>query len=71
MNITKHEICQPEIKVKGIAIENFRGYTNLQLAFQPDLTVLIGENGAGKTAVLDCLAALLRVFQEQIHSLKF
>lgn len=70
MNITKHEICQPEIKVKGIAIENFRGYTNLQLAFQPDLTVLIGENGAGKTAILDCLAALLRVFQEQIHFLE-
>ncbi len=58
---------KPEIKIKQVSIENFRGFENIKLEFQPDLTVLIGENGAGKTAVLDCLALLLRCFQEYIE----
>ncbi|MDM8559375.1 AAA family ATPase [Candidatus Parabeggiatoa sp. HSG14] len=66
-NTAKPKIFQPEIKVKEISIENFRGFENLKLKFQPDLTVLIGENGAGKTAVLDCLALLLFLFQEHIQ----
>jgi predicted ATP-binding protein involved in virulence len=66
MNTKKNEIFQPEIKVKEVSIENFRGFENLKLAFQADLTVLIGENGAGKTAVLDCIALLFTVFQEHI-----
>jgi predicted ATP-binding protein involved in virulence len=67
MNITESEIYQSEVKIKQVSIENFRGFENLKLEFQPDLTVLIGENGAGKTAVLDCLALLLRCFPEDIE----
>jgi len=67
MNTIKNEIFQPEIKVKKVSLENFRGFENLKLAFQPDLTVLIGENGAGKTAILDCLAWFLTVFQKHIQ----
>jgi len=66
MNTIKSEIFEPEIKIKQVSIENFRGFENLKLEFQPDLTVLIGENGAGKTAVLDCLTLLLKFFQEHI-----
>jgi predicted ATP-binding protein involved in virulence len=68
MNTIKPEIFEPKIKIKQVSIENFRGFENLKLEFQPDLTVLIGENGAGKTAVLDCLALLLNFFQEHIKS---
>ncbi len=60
------EIYQPEIKVEKVSIENFRGFANLKLKFQPDLTVLIGENGAGKTAILDCLASLLVILQDHV-----
>jgi len=67
MNTKKPNIFQPEIKIKEISIKNFRGFENLELEFQPDLTVLIGENGAGKTAILDCLAILLTVLQEYIQ----
>jgi hypothetical protein len=35
-NIAKPKIFQPEIKVKEIFIENFRGFENLKLEFQPD-----------------------------------
>jgi predicted ATP-binding protein involved in virulence len=60
--MNKPEIYQPKIRIKKVSIENFRGFENFELEFKPDLTVLIGENGAGKTAVLDCLALLLTVF---------
>ena len=68
MNTVTDKVIQPEIKIKEVSISNFRGFENLNLEFQPDLTVLIGENGAGKTAVLDCLASLLTLFQEYIQS---
>ncbi len=65
--MNKPEIVQPEIRIKKVSIENFRGFENIELEFQSDLTVLIGENGAGKTAVLDCLALLLTILKECIQ----
>lgn len=35
---------------------NFRGAKELTLNFEPDLTVIVGRNGAGKTSILDALA---------------
>lgn len=66
MNPESTEIFQPEIRIKKLKLENFRGFEQLELEFHQDLTVLIGDNGAGKTAILDCLAILLTVFQEQV-----
>lgn len=42
--------------LKQITIRNFRGFENLEVRLHPRLTVLIAENGGGKTAVLDALA---------------
>jgi putative ATP-dependent endonuclease of OLD family len=47
------------MKLRRLEIENFRGITSLDLALG-DLTVLIGENNSGKTAVLDALRFALR-----------
>jgi predicted ATP-binding protein involved in virulence len=46
--------------VDRLKIENFRAIANLELEFRYRLTLLIGENGAGKTTVLDALAAVLQ-----------
>ena len=66
--MNKPEIFQPEIKIKKVSVENFRGFENLELEVQPDLTVLIGENGAGKTTLLDGIAKLLMVFEKTMRS---
>lgn len=66
MNPEPNEIFQPEIRVKKLKLENFRGFDQLELEFHQDLTVLIGDNGAGKTAILDCLATLLNIFTIEI-----
>lgn len=47
------------MKLKQLTLENFRGFKKLELALDPQLTVLVGANGAGKSSVLDALAILL------------
>ncbi|MDM8558700.1 AAA family ATPase [Candidatus Parabeggiatoa sp. HSG14] len=44
------------MKLKYIKIENFRAIKELELPLHPQLTVLHGDNAAGKTALLDAIA---------------
>lgn len=45
------------MRLKTVTLNNFRGFTSLTLDLHPRLTVLVGDNGAGKTAVLDGIAS--------------
>ncbi|MDZ4075336.1 MAG: AAA family ATPase [Hylemonella sp.] len=45
--------------LKKITLINFRCFTKLEINLHPRLTVLVGVNGAGKTAVLDGIATAL------------
>jgi putative ATP-dependent endonuclease of OLD family len=47
------------VKLRKVLIENFRGIKKLALHFD-DITVLIGENNSGKTAVLEVLRLCMR-----------
>ena len=42
--------------VSKIRMRNFRCYTDFTMEFSPNLTVIVAENGKGKTAILDGLA---------------
>jgi predicted ATP-binding protein involved in virulence len=44
------------MKIKTISIDNFRSKAKLELELGSRLTIMIGENGSGKTSVLDGLA---------------
>ena len=47
------------IKIDRVSLHNFRCFTSLEVAFHPGINVVIGKNGAGKTAILDALANTL------------
>lgn len=47
------------MKVRSLEIKGFRGVADLRLELDPRLTVIVGENGVGKTSLLDALAILL------------
>jgi predicted ATP-binding protein involved in virulence len=48
------------MKIERLILENFRGIgKTLELPLEPDLTVLAGVNGSGKSTILDALAILL------------
>ena len=41
-----------------LKITNFRGTRELEIDFEPDVTVVVGRNGAGKTSILDAISAI-------------
>lgn len=48
-----------EIILKGMILKNFKGIRSLEVQFSPRETVVKGENGSGKTTVLDAFLWLL------------
>ena len=50
------------MKLIEIALINFRRYENAKFQFHPQFTVLIGENGKGKTTILDAIAVMLGTY---------
>lgn len=50
------------MKVKKIEIENYRGFKKLDITFNESINVFVGINGAGKSSIIDLLAAFLNNF---------
>lgn len=48
-----------KMRIEKLELFNFRGFERAEVELHPRLTVLVGENGAGKTSVLDALALTL------------
>ena len=53
------------MKLESVAIYNYRGIESLELPLDPNLTVLFGENGCGKTTVLTATAMALGIGAER------
>jgi|TARA_R110000851_G_C13093378_1_gene567130 predicted ATP-binding protein involved in virulence len=55
------------LRVKKLSLTNFRGLKDISVELDPSLTVLVGNNGAGKSAVLDALSMALSWVGENIR----
>lgn len=58
-------------KLKDLHISEYRGIKNLDLNFENHLTLLIGENGTGKTTILEAVAKTLSILTSSITSRNF
>lgn len=47
------------MKLQTVTIENFRCFESLKIGFEEDVNVIVGVNGAGKTAMLDAITISL------------
>ena len=45
-------------KIKNIHFNNFRNFTNYKISFEKKINVLIGENGCGKTNLLEAISLI-------------
>lgn len=44
------------MRIEKLEIENFKGFAKQSIALHPHFNLLVGENGSGKTTILDALA---------------
>lgn len=49
-------------------IQNFRGIENIDLCFKPGVNVLLGDNGTGKTTLLETTAVALGGYLQGIQN---
>ena len=47
------------MRFTGLRMTDFRGTRELAIDFEPDVTVIVGRNGSGKTSILDALAMMV------------
>ena len=50
------------LRLDSLRLSNYRCFASLDISFEHDLTVLVANNGQGKTAVLDAAATALGAF---------
>ena len=46
------------MKLKEIKLTNFRNYKEVNLEFNPNINIFIGDNGSGKTNILEAIYIL-------------
>jgi predicted ATP-binding protein involved in virulence len=57
------------MNIKQLRMQSFRGISDLTLDFDPQLNILIGDNGSGKSSILNCLSAFLNHISGEVKFL--
>lgn len=50
------------MKLSKLELHNYRGFETFHASFHDKLTVIVGDNGAGKTSLLDAAAVAIGTF---------
>ena len=58
------------LRIKKLALTNFRRFKTFEIDFHSSLTVMVARNGAGKTSILDGLAICLGAFLTGLPGVK-
>ncbi|NOY91603.1 MAG: AAA family ATPase [Deltaproteobacteria bacterium] len=58
------------MRIDKLTLSNYRAFEKFEVNFHPELTVLIGENGAGKSTILEGLAVALGAWLGGFASLR-
>jgi len=63
INKIKDKLRIPEtlVTIKSIKLKNFKSYSNARIDFQKGINIFYGENGSGKTSILDAILYALHI----------
>ena len=56
-------ISNLQMQILSVALQNFKTHHNKYVEFQPGINAICGENGAGKTSILEAIAWVLFNYQ--------
>ncbi len=56
------------MKIHRLELRNFRKFEHTTFRFHPNFNVFIGDNGKGKTAILDALSVMLGTYTQRLES---
>lgn len=59
-------IANAVLRLNHLSLRNFRCFSECEIDLHPELTVLVAENGRGKTAVLDAIRIALGLFVDSV-----
>lgn len=55
------------MKIETLQLRNFRKFEDFMFRFHPQFTVLIGDNGFGKTSILEALSIVLNLYLSEFY----
>jgi predicted ATP-dependent endonuclease of OLD family len=55
--------------IQKVIIKNFRCFEHLEVNLDPDINIFVGNNGSGKSALLDAIAAAMYPYVVQIQQI--
>ncbi|PRY08859.1 AAA ATPase-like protein [Pontibacter ummariensis] len=58
-------------RIQNFSIKNLFGYQNVKLSFKDNILILMGENGLGKTSILNSLYFTLTQKWKKLHKINF
>ena len=56
------------MNIKHLSLNNFRSYTNLEISFTPGTHIFVGENGEGKTNIVEAIMYLALQSSHRVSS---
>ena len=56
------------MRFTGLQMTDFRATRELEIGFEPDVTVIVGRNGAGKTSILDALCITISFLRDALRA---
>lgn len=66
LDLLNVSMTKARFKLDSLKLYEFRRYRKLSIELEPDLTVIIGENGAGKTSIVESIARTLSWFGSRL-----
>ncbi|MBL4797688.1 MAG: AAA family ATPase [Oleispira sp.] len=62
----KTELAKGTLIIDSMELRSFRRFEDLKINFETDLTVIVGDNGAGKTSILESISKILSWFNNDL-----
>ena len=66
-SLLESSLVDKKLRLSSLSFFNFRRFTDLKIDFDENLTVIIGDNGAGKTSFADAMANVFSWFNNNLE----